>query len=599
MSKGTALQPVWHYLKAAVGSETAGVSDGDLLQRFASHRDDTAFELLVWRHVAMVQHVCRGVLRDQHLAEDATQATFLILAKKADTIRCRDAVAGWLHRVAYRIAVSLARKAPIATQPLVEVPLAQGGSCNDADTLATIHAEIARLPDRYRLAVVLCCVEGLSQSEVAHRLQWPLGTVAGRLARAKVLLQRRLTQRGIGLSVTAFAAGLAYDQPSAMAQLQVSQLAQAARAFACKHRHVPHVSSTTITIAQGAIKTMKQTKLVLGLAFVLWASGLMTTTYLVAQGTTPAPKEAPKVVEVPPVKKELPLADYKQRVLSRHNLRMLALAVLNHHDAVGYFPRDITDKKGNPLLSWRVALLPYIEQNNLYNTFKLDEPWDSEHNARIGKARVKVFMNGHEAKDSAETFYHFYQGEGAILDPKTAVKVADVRDGTSNTIGIVEAGPAVPWTKPGGLPFDAKKPLPQRVGPFSNVFHTAMMDGSVASWKSEIDDDFLRLLIMRADDTVLDDKKREDFRAKFPPLTEAERQLYDDAQQSLKDLAKTMMQRLEEKVKLDLELRTLSNTDLSDMDRLFDQIEDLKEQIRKLEAENQRAKRTIEALKKK
>src|SRR5438874_11698755 len=98
------------YLRAAVGVEAGGAADAELLARFAATRDESAFELLVWRHAALVQRVCRAVLRDRHAAEDAAQATFLALARKARTFAGRGSVVGWLYRVARRAALRLARE---------------------------------------------------------------------------------------------------------------------------------------------------------------------------------------------------------------------------------------------------------------------------------------------------------------------------------------------------------------------------------------------------------------------------------------------------------------------------------------------------------
>src|SRR5262249_41306492 len=131
------------------------------------------------------------------------------------------------------------------------------------------------------------------------------------------------------------------------------------------------------------------------------------------------------------------------------------------------------------LLSWRVAILPYIEQDNLYKQFHLDEPWDSDHNKRLAETVVKVYspVLGKGAPNT--TYYRVFVGEGAIFEEKKETRFQDVTDGTSNTILVVEAGEAVPWTKPDELPFGAGKPIPKLGGQFKDTFPLALADGSV------------------------------------------------------------------------------------------------------------------------
>ena len=196
-----------------VGS-SVGLTDRQLLERFqsASRADDhdvaeSALTALVERHAAMVWNVCRSIIRDRHDVEDAFQATFLILVRKAGSLLVGDTLGPWLHVVAGRTALSV-RKArarrqaverpgadslPEAIEPTVYDP-----SWHDADGVrAAIHAEIMKLPESFRAVIVLCDLEGLSYSEATLRLKIPLGTVQSRLARARRRLRRGLIQRGI------------------------------------------------------------------------------------------------------------------------------------------------------------------------------------------------------------------------------------------------------------------------------------------------------------------------------------------------------------------------------------------------------------------
>ena len=220
------------YLRAAVGTDPGGAADAELLARFAASRDEAAFELLVWRHAALVQRVCRAVLRDHHAAEDAAQAAFLVLARKAHTFANRGSVVGWLYRVARRIAIRLAKdraRRAASSDGLDRVPDASPESEAGPDEVATLCAEVDRLPEPYRIPVLLCFFEGLTHAEAARRTGWPIGTVAGRLARAKELLARRLSHKGVGLASVAVALP---------AGSFVGSTAQAASAFAAaEHGH--------------------------------------------------------------------------------------------------------------------------------------------------------------------------------------------------------------------------------------------------------------------------------------------------------------------------------------------------------------------------
>ena len=179
-----------------------GLSDARLLERFVTHRDEAAFAALVARHGSLVLNTCQTVLKDPNAADDAFQATFVLLFRKAGSIRGRDAVGAWLHRVAYRTAL----EAQSAAARRREVEQAAGrlrGVETRApdDSAAVLHEEIERLPDRFRLPVVLCDLEGLTRDQAADHLGCTEGALRNRLAKGRDLLRRRLTRRGITLAV--------------------------------------------------------------------------------------------------------------------------------------------------------------------------------------------------------------------------------------------------------------------------------------------------------------------------------------------------------------------------------------------------------------
>jgi hypothetical protein len=193
-----------------------------------------------------------------------------------------------------------------------------------------------------------------------------------------------------------------------------------------------------------------------------------------------------------------------RRNRSVNNLKQLALAMHEYHDANKEFPTAAYyDKDGKPLLSWRVGLLPYLGHKDLYQQFHLDEPWDSAHNKKLIDKMPTVFAFGDGAKKGL-THYQVLAGKGTAFDGKKGMRIpADFPDGTSNTILIVEAKDAVPWTKPADLPYDDKKPLPKFGGLFKDGFHVALADGSVRFVSSKISERTLRFAITRDDGEVL------------------------------------------------------------------------------------------------
>jgi hypothetical protein len=202
----------------------------------------------------------------------------------------------------------------------------------------------------------------------------------------------------------------------------------------------------------------------------------------------------------------------QRRMQITQNLKMIGLALHNYHDANGHFPGTASvDKDGKPLLSWRVALLPYLEQAPLFNEFKLDEPWDSPHNKPLLERMPAVFEMPSAKAEPGMTFYRGFSGPDAFFDPamKAGVNMATITDGTSNTIGIVEAREAVPWTQPDNeIPFDSKNRTESVAkgalgGHNSNGFNALLLDGSVRFLKDSLNPMTLNALITRSGGEVI------------------------------------------------------------------------------------------------
>ncbi|HEV3167314.1 MAG TPA: sigma-70 family RNA polymerase sigma factor [Isosphaeraceae bacterium] len=293
---GDATAAVARHLRTLFGEGTAtGLTDGQLLERFLAHRDEAAeaaFAALVERHGPMVMRLCRQVLGDPHDAQDAFQATFLVLARRARAIRKRDSVGSWLFAVAGRMA------ARARTAALRQHALEQRGAvmavrpCTDTgspELWAELHEEVGRLPEKYRAPIVLCYLEGQTHEEAAHQLRWPVGTVKVRLMRAREKLRARLTRRGLTLlagvltaswsSENSAAAALSTALVDATAKAAVQLASGRAAAVA-----VGLVSARVLTLTEGALHAMRVSQLTLiGTSLVL-AVGLATGTGMLAFG---------------------------------------------------------------------------------------------------------------------------------------------------------------------------------------------------------------------------------------------------------------------------------------------------------------------------
>jgi RNA polymerase sigma factor (sigma-70 family) len=272
------------------GGSPAGLSDRQLIERFNHRRDDddaeAAFAALVARHGQMVLGVCRQLLGDRHLAEDAFQATFLVLARKAQSLRDPDRLATWLYGVALRTARkartrvtrqhqheqgdvmdAMADSVIEPTSPPAEQTFL------DREQAEALHGEIDRLPGAFRSPIVLCYFEGLTLDEAARRLRCPAGTLRSRLARAREKLRRALTRRGVVLPATALAAALSPRSASASVPPHLCDVtAKAALRFATRQA----AASIATTLAHEVLRAMTMHKLITAAATLLLVAALAT-----------------------------------------------------------------------------------------------------------------------------------------------------------------------------------------------------------------------------------------------------------------------------------------------------------------------------------
>ncbi len=296
------------------GGSAAALSDRQLIERFVARRDEhaeAAFAALVARHGPMVLGVCRQLLDDRHLAEDAFQAAFLVLARKAPSLRDPDRLATWLYGVALRTARkararitrqyqheqgdTMADAALEPTSPPAEQALL------DREQAEALHTAIDRLPDAFRSPIVLCYFEGLTLDEAARRLRCPAGTLRSRLARAREKLRRALTRRGLSLPVAALDS---LPAPTSVSPHLCDLTARAALGFAARQA----TASTTTTLAHEVLRAMTIHKLTTALATLLFLAALAVGGGYLARALARGdePRKAPVVTQAPAAEKPAP-----------------------------------------------------------------------------------------------------------------------------------------------------------------------------------------------------------------------------------------------------------------------------------------------------
>jgi RNA polymerase sigma factor (sigma-70 family) len=261
MSEGP-LSTLLDYLRRLVSSEATDCSDEELLERFALERDEMAFESLLHRYGPLVWSICHRILTQEHAAEDAFQATFLVLVRKAGSVSKKASIRSWLHGVALRVALRARQHENLRRRREQVRSFRQTDEASWNDVRSILDEEIQRLPEKYRLPLILCYLEGKTNDDAARLLNCPRGTVATRLARARDRLRSRLRRRGVSLSAGYLVALLAGNTASAtVAPLVLAQTAKVA---------LTDMASVSITaLTEGVLHTMFLSKLKTALAFVL------------------------------------------------------------------------------------------------------------------------------------------------------------------------------------------------------------------------------------------------------------------------------------------------------------------------------------------
>lgn len=650
---------VVEYLRRMVGpGPGVEFGDGQLLYQFVNGGDQEAFEALVHRHAGLVWGVCRRVLQNAQDAEDAFQATFLVLARSGRSITNRSSLASWLHAVAHRTALRARSNAARRRQHEKPGPdMSEHDPLTDLawrDLRPVLDAELARLPEKYRAPLILCYFEGKTNEEAARILGWTKGTVSGRLARAREILRSRLTGRGLTLSAGILGSALSQCAEAAVPPPLISCTAKAAVVLLSGQGVVTSMVTAQVAgLAEGVIQAMwiAKLKMIAAVAVCIVAFGASVGyvgyTALAAdsnpsigeaqEAKTPRPaaqdakpdkekilgswsivsfeengkkgkpedhqgalfeslaitftaermimkmaaennqflyslesQRDPKLILLSTLidNKEKPLGTgvyalegdvlklclsnlpggespkqlktkegdglvlfelrrlkpgedpsprpddprvlaARRKMVSANNMKWIMLAFHGYHDTNGHFPlAAIYSQDGKPLLSWRVMLLPFIEQENLFRQFRLDEPWDSKHNMAL-LAQIPATYAEPNVKPKAPfaTHYQVFTGLGTLFEGSKRVKLADITDGTSNTIMLVEAAEAVPWTKPDDVNYSTEKALPRFGSLIPGGFHIGFCDGSVRFVSDKFEESLLRALISPRGGEVVDANK--------------------------------------------------------------------------------------------
>jgi enediyne biosynthesis protein E4 len=254
------------------------LADGELLERFVTRRDESAFATLMRRHGPMVWSVCCRMLQDPHRAEDAFQATFLVLVRKAGSIRKSASIGSWLHGIALRVAIK--SRTQTATVRAQERRFSEMPRPDPVDELtwlelrAVLDEELSQLPEKYRAPIVLCYLEGQTQNEAARQLGCPRTSLSSRLDRGRTLLHERLVRRGLILSAGLLSALLAEKALALSVPVSVLLSALQATAGAAAGNAATAVSPQVLALSQGVLNTMSTIKVSSVLALILLLSGL-------------------------------------------------------------------------------------------------------------------------------------------------------------------------------------------------------------------------------------------------------------------------------------------------------------------------------------
>ena len=330
-----------------------------------------------------------------------------------------------------------------------------------------LDAELGRLPAKHRDVLILCLLNGASPEEAAVQLGCPVGTVKSRLARGREALRGRLTTRGIAPAIVL----AAVSSQEVLASPVSPMLARATLELLDSNSIAPGI----LTLTKGAFPSMLPKSVVMSSLLLggVAVAGLGAAIWL----NSTSAQEARRTLENPG---HSPRSGAPREAQTTNNMKQILLAFHNYHSANGRFPALANfGTDGLPKLSWRVAVLPFLDENELFNEFRQDEPWDSLHNKALIERMPAVFQTPDSPAPAGMTRIRGFAGKGAMFEGTRGVGLEEVTDGTSNTVLIANARNAVIWTQPGELPFGEGQPLPDLDASNPQGYTLGMADGSV------------------------------------------------------------------------------------------------------------------------
>jgi RNA polymerase sigma factor (sigma-70 family) len=387
-SPGHLLQRLRHLVGVPPGAE---ITDGQLLERYVAHREDDAFALLLQRHGPMVLGICRRLVGDTHRAEDAFQATFLVLVSKAGTILKHDSVASWLYGVAYRTArrakADADRNSPQELSAMEDAGQMLATDASWHELRPVLDEEVNRLPEKFRAPVILCYLEGKTNEEAAQHLHWPVGTVKGRLSQARDLLRSRLTRRGLTLAGVTLGATTALPAtaavPPALAAATMQSAAQVVAGAALANAAPAGVAILTQRVLRSMLlaKVKAASLLIVAVAVPVLGVGIGLGIFqpgddesgpIVAAGKSQGPDMQIDVPQATQPPKPLPPEEVKARIkkVDHHNLVVMidgkeqTVAILQETDLVDPRNDHLKDGLRNPHLHDGVEVMLTFAEND-------------------------------------------------------------------------------------------------------------------------------------------------------------------------------------------------------------------------------------------
>jgi RNA polymerase sigma factor (sigma-70 family) len=434
------LNPLLHHIRHLIGSvPAAALTDSQLLERFLACRDESAVEVLVRRHGPLVFGVCRRVLRDAHAAEDAFQATFLVLTRKAPSLVRHERLGSWLYKVAYRLALraraTLIRRQQCEAQVARGRPDSAGQHTGPSDLIVALDEEIQRLPASQRMPLVLCYFEGKTNEQAAEILGCPRGSMSARLAQARARIQVCLARRGFAAPAAGIAGLLAACAAEATVPIPLlTNTVRAAVWFAGEQASIASAASPqAVALAKGAFRAMFLNRLQIAAAGLLAAMLLGTGATLLVQAASEASPQAQAAPQQPSEVRTAGAA-VADDPLPKGAIGRMGSRLLRHGDAVSFAAYT---PDGKALLTAgrdKVVRLWDLDTGKAARSFRWEET-EQVQDDDAGLQRERQFWN-----DTARSCQAALSMDGKIVAASRGGAVRLWETASGKTLGQVQTG---------------------------------------------------------------------------------------------------------------------------------------------------------------